>query len=159
MARLHALVVATVVAAAAPAAAELIAIPSSTATLELGTGWTPVTAAGIVVGSRSERGLVLAVTRAQVPNLDAWRARKREAYADDIERGISAAITGYRRTSRTLTEVRGVPVLDLEGRRPDGTTVVLRFVLYRTYALALALEIPRSGDIAPARAIAASFTP
>ena len=158
MARLHALVVAIVVAAATPAAAELISIPRTKATITLGAEWKPLAAQGLVAAYRTERGLVLAITRAQVPNIDAWRSKTREAYADEIERGVTSRIPGYRRISRALRDVQGVPALDLEARRKDGTTIVIRILLFRTYALALAIECPRRPDVAVARAVATTFT-
>ena len=63
---------------------------------------------------------------------------------------------GGRELSRHVGEVNGVPVLDVELRRADGSVVVLRYLLFRTYALALAIE---GTDAAKARAIAASFKP
>ena len=158
MAWLHALVVATVVAAATPAAAEVVALPNSKATLELPVEWKPVAATGLVAAYRNGN-IVLAITRAQVPNPDAWRSKTRDAYVDEIERGVAARIPGYRRLSRSLGDANGVPALDVEARRKDGATIVIRILLYRTFALALALEVPRTSDVASARTIAKSFAP
>ena len=40
-----------------------------------------------------------------------------------------------------------------------GLTLVIRILLFRTYALALAIEVPARGDLALARASAAAFMP
>jgi len=164
VARLHALVVTRAIAiavalgaSASPAAAEVIALPNTKATVTLGPEWNPIAAPSLVAAYRTESGLVLAVTRARVPNIDAWRAKTRDAYVDEIERGVTARIPGYKRLARTLGDANGVPVLDLEARRKDGATIVIRVLLYRTYALALAIEVPRKGDLAAARAVTTSF--
>jgi len=157
VARLHALVVAFVVGVATPAAAELIPLPLTKATITLGAEWKPIAAPGLVAAYRTAGGLVLAITRAQVPNIDAWRAKTREAYADAIERGVTSRIPGYRRIARALRDIEGVPALDLEARRTDGATLVIRILLFRTYALALAIEAPRKADAVTARAIATTF--
>lgn len=159
MARLHALVIATAVAAATPAAAEVIALPQTKATITLGAEWKPIVAPSLVAAYRTEGGLVLAITRAQVPNPNAWRSKTRDAYVDEIERGISSRIPGYRRLARTIGDAEGVPTLDVEARRTDGATIVIRILLYRTFALALALEVPRKADLATARMVAKSFSP
>jgi len=158
VARLHALVVAIVVGLGlSPAAAEVLALPNTKATVTLGPEWKLVTAPSLVAAYRTESGLVLAITRARVPNIDAWRAKTRDAYVDEIERGVTAKVPGYKRVSRTLGDANGVPVLDLEAKRSGGATVVIRVLLYRTYALALAIEVPRKGDVAAARAVTKSF--
>ena len=161
MARLHALVVASVLAivagGAAPAAAEVITLPNTKATVTLGAEWKPITAPSLVAAYRADGGLVLAITRARVPNIDAWRSKTRDAYVDEIERGVAAKVPGYKRVSRSIGDANGVPVLDLEAKRTGGATVVIRVLLYRTYALALAIEVPRKGDVAAARAVTKSF--
>ena len=159
MARLLALVIAAIVVAATPATAEVIALPKTKATITLGAEWKPIAASSLVAAYRTDGGLVLAITRAQVPNIDAWRAKTRDAYVDEIERGISSRIPGYRRLTRTLGDTVGVPTFSLEARRSDGTSIVIRILLFRTYALALAIECPRKADVAVARSIAASFAP
>jgi len=158
VARLHALVVALGVGAAVPAAAEVIALPDTKATVTLAADWKPIHAPALVAAYRTDSGLVLAITRAQVPNPDAWRAKTREAYADEIERGVTSRIRGYKRLARVLGDAQGVPTLDLEVRRADGATIVLRVLLFRTYALTVAIECPRNADVAAARAITRSFT-
>jgi hypothetical protein len=157
VARLHALVIATVVGATTPAAAEVIALPKTKATITIGAEWKPIVAPSLVAAYRTDGGLLLAITRAQVPNIDAWRSKTRDAYVDEIERGVAASIAGYRRLSRSLGDTQGVPTLDLEARRRDGATIVIRVVLFRTYALALAIECPRRADVAAARTVAKSF--
>lgn len=161
MARLHALVVAILVAnvalGSAPAVAEVIALPNTKATVTLGPEWKVIAAPSLVAAYRSHSGPVLAITRARVPNPDAWRSKTRDAYVDEIERGVAATLPGYKRLSRTFGDANGVPVLDLEARRTGGATVVIRVLLYRTYALALAIEVPRKGDLAAARAVTKSF--
>lgn len=137
----------------------LIAIPNTKATLELDGAWTARPAPTIVLAYQAPSGALLAVTRAQVPNADAWRSKTRDAYVAEVERGAIASVRGATRLSHRVGEANGVPVLDLELRRADGATLVLRYLLFRTYALALAIEIPRGTDAASARAIAASFAP
>lgn len=143
----------------APATAETIELPKSTARLVLPDGWTAVNAPGVVVAYRTERSAVLAVTRANVPNPDAWRTETRAAYADKVERGIRAGIPGYKRTAKKLVEVSGMPALDIEAGRDGGAIVVVRVLLFHTYALSLAIEVPKGGDVATARAIAQAFAP
>jgi hypothetical protein len=157
VARLHALVVALGIGAAVPAAAEVIALPHTKATVTLAAEWKPILAPALVAAYRTDGGLVLAITRAQVPNPDAWRAKTRVAYADEIERGVTSRIRGYKRLVRELGEVQGIPALDLEARRADGVTIVLRVLLFRTYALTVAIECPRTADVAAARVITRSF--
>ncbi len=160
MARLHALVVALVVGfapGASPAMAEVVALPNTKATVTLGPEWKPITAPALVAAYRTESGLVLAITRARVPNPDAWRSKTRDAYVDEIERGVTAKVPGYKRVSRSFGDVNGVPTLDLEAKRTGGATIVIRVLLYRTYALSLAVEAPRKGDVAAARALTKSF--
>lgn len=147
------------IALAVPASAETIELPKSTVKLVLPDGWTPVKAAGVVAAFRTERGAVLAVTRANIPNPDAWRSRSRRAYADKVERGIEAGIPGYKRTAKKLADAHGVPALDIEARRDGGTTVIVRVLMFHTYALSVAIEVPRGGDLAAAREIVQAFAP
>jgi len=149
-------------AAASPALAEPVKLPDVRAVIDVPRGWAAVDTAaarGLVAGYRGERGIVAAVTRAPVPNVDAYRSGAREAYADQIERGIAGRVKGYRRVARKLAEQRGTPALDLEARRADGATIVVRVLLFWTYALALAIEVPPGADAGAARAAAASFVP
>jgi len=154
-----AVVVALVGALAGASAAEPVALPDTPATVDLPAAWTRGDAEGVVLGARGPAGELLAITRARIPNPDAWRPKTREAYADQIERGIAARTKGYRRLARKVREVNGVPALDVEARRADGATLVIRVLLFRTYALALAIEVPRRLTGARARAIATSFAP
>lgn len=137
----------------------LIELPKTKARLELFDGWQPIRATGLVTAYRHASGAVLAVTRADVPNPEAWRRKTREAYADRVERGIAAAIPGYRRRSKKLVTAGGIPALDVEARRVDGATVLVRVLLFRTYALSLAIEVPANADPASARAIVQTFAP
>ncbi|HEY4179886.1 MAG TPA: hypothetical protein VGM90_23755 [Kofleriaceae bacterium] len=155
MARLDALVI--VIALAAPAMADPIALPDTRATLELDLHeWTAAKADpahGLVAVYTSKIGS-LAITRAPIPNPDAWRAKTRDTYVDELERGLAAALPAYKRTARTVGDSNGVPIVDIEARTKYGTAV-FRFLLFRTYSLTLALE-PK--DLAHGRAIAHSFT-
>ncbi len=164
----RAAVVAALVALVAPgvlapaARADAIKLPGTRAVLDVPAGWTPIDGAagrGLVAGYRGGRGMVLAVTRAQVPNTDAYRKAARDAYVDQIERGIAGRVAGYRRVARRFGEQHGTPALDLEARRADGATIVVRVLLFWTYALALAIEVPPGGDVPVARAVAAGFAP
>jgi hypothetical protein len=139
------------------AAADVVDLPDTPASVTLDAAWTPVTAARLVAAYRTRDGVLLAITRAQLPNAAAWRDKTRAAYADEIERGLVAA--GYRRTAREVGKLAGVPALTLDAKRKDGATVLVRILLFRTYALALALEVPRGVDGARARAVRASFAP
>lgn len=136
-----------------------VALPNTKATFSLDEAWKPRAAPGIVVAYRGPRGETLAVTRAQVPNADAWREKTRTKYVDEVERGAVAAVMGGKRLARKTGEANTVPTLDLEIRRADGATIVIRYLLFRTYALALAIEVPRGGAVAEARTITQSFTP
>ena len=137
----------------------LITLPNTKATLDVPDAWKPVEAAGIVYGAKGPGREVLAITRAQVPNPEAWRSKQRDAYIDQIEKGVVAKIKGYRRVSRKLVEVHAIPTLDLEAKRDDGATVLIRVLLYRTYALAIAIEVPKAQSARDARMIVASFAP
>ena len=137
----------------------VITLPNTKATLDVPETWKPVEAAGVVYGAKGPGREVLAITRAQVPNPEAWRTKQRDAYIDQIEKGVAAKIKGYRRVSRKLVDVHAIPTLDLEAKRDDGATVLIRVLLYRTYALALAIEVPKSQSARDARAIVTSFAP
>lgn len=148
-----------IAALVATASADDVVLPQTKAKLAVTAGWHAVPATSVVAGYRSDRGAILAVTRAQVPNPDAWRSRTRAAYVDQVERGIADHVPGYRRLARKISEIHEVPALDLEARRDNGATVVFRVLLFRSYALSLAIEVPPGGDVADARAIAAGFGP
>lgn len=145
-------------APAAPAAAEVVALPRTKAVLDVPAGWQRIDAPALVAAYRGPAAL-LAVTRAPVPNTDAWRAKTRDAYVDQIERGIAASIRGYRRIARRIGEPGGVPAVDLEATRGDGALVIVRVLMFRTYALCLAIEVAPGAEPAAARAIATAFAP
>ncbi|MBA3394144.1 MAG: hypothetical protein H0T89_15965 [Deltaproteobacteria bacterium] len=148
-----------VIGCAALAHADVVTLPSTRAVVDVPASWAAVSVEEVVLARRGPAGELLAITRANVPNTDAWRAKTREAYVEQIERGIASKIRGYQKRTRRLGEVGGVPVLDLEARRDDGATIVLRILMFRTYALALAIEVPKRGAVAPARQIAGTFAP
>jgi hypothetical protein len=151
------LALACMLVVAAPAAAEDIKLPNSRVVLHLGEGWQLASSDGVVAGYRKGEA-ALAVTRAQVPNPEAWRSKTKQAYADVIERGVAAAIPGYKRVSKKLVEMNGIPALDIEARREGGKIVVVRVLLFRTYAMSVAIETP-ARDVAVARTIATTFGP
>lgn len=156
VARPHALVAIALLVSAPRARADVIDLPDTSAELSLDTKvWRPVTKPGLVAGFTNDRGELLAVTRAQVPNIDAWRSKTRDAYVEQIEKGL--ALAGYKPSSKKLTTIEGVPVLDLEASHKRGP-IVIRVILFRTYALSLAIEGPRLSRSA-ARAIAKTFVP
>jgi hypothetical protein len=143
----------------------LLALPNTKATIDVPEGgWTVVSTPGddkpaLVSAYKGPGGALLAITRAQVPNTDAWRSKTRDAYAAEVVKGALAKLPGAKELSKKVGTTNGVPVLDLEVRSKAGATIVLRYLLFRTYALALAIEIPAGGDVAAARAIAKSFSP
>jgi hypothetical protein len=160
VARVRALVARALVALvviAGTAAADVVDLPNTRATVTVDAAWTPVTAPGLVAAYRTADGVVAAITRAQIPNPDAWRDKTRDAYVGEVERGVLGA--DLRRTAHDVTKLEGVPTLTLEARRPDGATVLVRILLFRTYALSLAIEVPRGAPAAAARALLASFVP
>lgn len=136
-------------------------LPKTHARLELPDQWQKVESAAVVAMFKHPAGAVLAVTRADVGNPDAWKddAKVKQAYADAIERGIRGRIPGYKRRQRKLGDEHGIPALDLEATRDSGATVIVRVLLFRTYSMSLAIEVPAKGDIAIARSIATKFTP
>jgi len=137
----------------------LIELPKTKARLELPDSWKSTTTPDLVAVYKDDKGAVLAVTRADVPNPDAWKSETKQAYAEKVERGIKKGIAGYKRSSQKLSTAGGVPALDVEATRTGGATVIIRVLLFRTYALSLAIEVPKSGDIAGARTIARAFAP
>jgi hypothetical protein len=149
-------VLACVLAATTPALADDVALPKTKAVLHVPARWRRVDTTDLVAAYKHDDGSVLAVTRAQVPNPDAWIAKKKAAYADQVERG---ALRGLKRTAKKLGETNGIPALDLEARRDDGSALVLRILLYRTYALSVAIEVPKGVSLQDARTIATAFGP
>jgi hypothetical protein len=145
------------------AQADPVLLPNTKALLDVPASWTKQPAhPDLVVAYKSPNGHVLAVTRGKVPNLSAWIKDSREGYAAEIEKGALAAAPNQVKLSRKISEVHGMPVFDLELRRADGSTIVLRVLLFRSYALAMAIEVPKSASIGAyneARAIVAKFAP
>ena len=147
--------VATVLALSASAVAgpgeRVIDLPETPAELVLATGWTEVALPEIpnkpVAAYRSPAGIAVVITRAGLHNPEAWSERKRGAYVDEVEKGVSAAAGGYQRKKRTVLKVSGVPAADIElSRLVDGVRedVVIRFLFFRTYTLTLAASGPRA---------------
>jgi hypothetical protein len=148
-----------IVVTVASARAEVVAVTRSPATLDVPATWSRLDLPELAAAFRGPDGQVLALTRADVPNPDAWRAKTRDGYLAQIEAGAFAAAPGQRRTARRISEVHGVPALDLELARVDGSTVVLRVLAFRTHAVSVAIVVPAGAALGPARAIAASLAP
>lgn len=117
----------------------------------------------IVAGYRHAGGALLAITRMGLANPRAWGDD--DDFFAEVEAGIESASARYQRFHRRQQRVNKVPALDLGFRRDTerGREVVLmRFLFFRRYTLALALRAP-----APAyrrherafRALLESFTP
>jgi len=146
--------------AGAPAGATPLDLPKTRATIDVPASWSATAtppAPEIVVGYRSPSGSTLAVIRSAVPNASAWIPKSRKAYVAEVERGALAAEPGLRKRSSKLIDAHGIPALDLELRRKTGATLVIRILLYRTYALAATIEVPAGGSLAEARTIIAGF--
>jgi hypothetical protein len=139
----------------------VIELPKTKARLELPDGWTRFDHPGLVVGYRDAQNSTLVVSRSDAPNPDAWSddAKKRQAHADAIERGIARGVPGYKRTRKKLGKAGDVPALDLEAARDGGSFVVMRVLMFRTYVLALGIEVASKSLVPSARAIAATFAP
>ncbi|MEO8706502.1 MAG: hypothetical protein ABI867_41135 [Kofleriaceae bacterium] len=156
MTRAAALVMVLLPAVALAAPVEL---PKTKALLDVPASCTRVERPGLVAAYTCPDGLAVAVTRAQVPNPDAWRTKTRDAYFDQITRGAIAAAPGLRQTARRISDANGVPALDLELRRADGAALVIRILAFRTYALAATVEVPKGVALDEARAITTRFAP
>lgn len=146
---------------ASVASAEPIEIPKSKALFDVPKTWTrqplgPDEPALVGVWKRGSS--ILAVTRAQVPNLGAWIKASRETYASEVEKGALAAVAGTKKLARAFADINGVPTLDLELRRPDGTQLVIRVLLFRSYVLTATIEIAKGGSLDEARAITRKLT-
>jgi hypothetical protein len=114
-----------------------------------------------VAAYESNAGGRVVITRANAHNPEAWLQRTRTRYADAVEAGVAKATEGYKRKTRTVQKVNGVPCMDLEiSRTVDGVKedVVLRFVFFRTYTLTAAAIGPKK-DRAAITAILRSFGP
>ena len=154
MIRRAALVAAAVLAPVAAAAqpGPPIDLPDSPAELRLDAAWQPValppgTAEPPVGAWRHPTGAVLVVTRAAAPNPDAWRVKTRPAHADEVEAGTRDAAPDYRRRTRSVHDVRGVPAMDLSFRRGRGASaevVAMRFVFFRTHTMTAAVAVPEA---------------
>ena len=155
---IRALLVVALLAASARAET-LVELPKTKTQLVLDDAWKRIQTKEVVAAFKHDAGLLLAVTRADVPNPDAWVSEKKQAYADQVERGIKAKLPGYKRVSKKLVDANGIPALDVEAKREGGAIVVVRVLLFRTYALSIAIEVPKGGDVAVARTIAKSFAP
>jgi len=138
------------------ARAEDIKLPRSVAVLHVPAGWHRLDTANVVAAYKHDSGLVLAVTRVDLRNPSAWNSRTRDAYMTQIEKG---ALKGMKRTARKVGEASGVPALDLEARRDDGSALVLRVLAFRTYTMSIAVDVPRGASLSEARAVAIAFAP
>ncbi len=157
---LAAALVALVLALAGAARADtVVELPKTKTTLTLPDGWNRVSHAykGIVEIYKHDNGSVLVVTRADVPNPDAWVADKKQGYVDQVEKGIQQGVPGYKRLSKKLVDANGIPALDIEAKRTGDATVITRVLLYRTYSVSLGIEVPKGVDVAAARAIVKTF--
>jgi hypothetical protein len=88
-------------------------------------------------------GALLAITRMNLANPRAWRDD--DDFFAEIESGIESASARYQRFHHRQQRVSKVPALDLGFRRDSerGREVVLmRFLFFRRYTLALALRVP-----------------
>jgi hypothetical protein len=110
-------------------------------------------------------GALLAVSRINYPNAAAWRQRTRDAYHDAVVAGIEKSTPGYQLMERRASLQGAVPALDLTYRRREARgneVVLLRFLFFRRYALALAVTVPERGYRGHKRALRAvqqSFAP
>ena len=98
----------------------------------------------IVAGYRhAASGALLAITRVGLANPRAWRGD--DDFFAGVEAGIERTSARYQRFHHRQQRVARVPALDLGFRRDSerGREVVLmRFLFFRRYALALALRVP-----------------
>jgi hypothetical protein len=155
------LIIVALVAASARAET-VVELPKSKAMLRLADGWKRIgqqSQQAVLEIFTHDKGHVLAVTRADVPNPDAWVKDKKQAYADRVERGIKSKVPGYKRLAKKLVDANGIPALDVEAKRNDGAVVVVRVLLFRTYAISAAVEVPKGGDLKVARDVVKSFAP
>lgn len=138
--------------------AEPVALPKSKALLDVPKAWTRLPDDPAVVAAFKNGNALLVISRAQVPNISAWIKASRETYAQEVERGAIAAVPGTKKLARAFADINTVPTLDLELRRPDGTQLVIRILLFRSYALAATFELPKGTSLDDARAMAKKFT-
>lgn len=135
--------------------ADEIDVPKSLAHLSVPDDWKPMRMTPLVAAYKRDDGALLAVTRADVPNSNAWIRERKQAYADDVFAGIKASLPTAKKLTKKLGEMNGVPALDVEATR-DGKPIVIRVLLFRTYALSLAIE---GAPVEVARGIATKFGP
>ena len=135
--------------------ADEVDIPKSTAHLSVPDDWKAVRGTPLVAAYTRADGAMLAVTRADVPNADAWKPEAKKAYADSVFAGIKASLPTAKKLTKKLGEINNVPALDVEGTR-EGKAIVIRVLMYRTYALSVAIE---GAPLDVARAIATKFGP
>lgn len=135
--------------------ADEVDIPRSTAHLSVPDDWKAVRGTPLVAAYKHDDGALLAVTRADVPNADAWKKDTKKAYADSVFAGIKASLPTAKKLAMKLGEINNVPALDVEGTR-EGKPIVIRVLMYRTYALSLAIE---GAPLEVARGIAGKFGP
>ena len=150
-----------VMALALPAHADeqVITLPRTKAVLHVPASFTRADRPGLVAAFEDARGTLVAVTRMRLPNPDAWRKKTRAAYLEQIERGVLASIPGKKLADRSQL-ANGIPAVDVEVRRDDGAAILVRVLVYRTYALGLAVEVPKTvRTLDGARAIMKSFAP
>lgn len=120
--------------------------------------------ARIVAGYRhADSDALVAITRVEVANPRAWRSD--EGFFDEVEAGVESASARFERFHERQQRVGAVPALDLGFRRDTerGREVVLmRFLFFRRYTLALALRAPARSwrrHQRTFRALVESFTP
>lgn len=122
----------------------VVDLPNTLATVEPDAQWSVIPTVGETAIAAWEHlsGVRAVVVRISVPNPAAWNSKTRTTYVSEVERGFAAA-PGYRKQSRRLGIVGGVPTFDLrflrkiEGKRE---AVAARLLLFRTYTLVLAVS-------------------
>ena len=139
----------------ATAFADEVDIPNSTAHLSVPDDWKTVRGTPLVAAYKRDDGALLAVTRANVPNADAWKSDAKKVYADSVFAGIKASLATAKKLTKKLGEINNVPALDVEATR-EGKPIVIRVLMYRTYALSVAIE---GAPLDVARGIATKFGP
>ena len=123
--------------------------------LTLGSGWTevaqPEESRTPLVGWLHRRTrATLAINRVDHPNLQAWRKKNREAYYQEIEKGVMEQLADYERIAFRMQHIKKIPVFELsfrhrgarDGRRQSSRLVMMRFIFYRRYSLSMSLSIP-----------------
>lgn len=118
--------------------------------LRLGPGWTalarPDDARTPLAGYRHDGyDALVAINRVDYPNIPAWRTKERDAYFDEIERGLREEVADFKRLGHDRGRLRDIPFYQVtfRHRTDDGRRVVLmRFIFYRRYSVSLSLEVP-----------------